>query len=141
MNKCLKLIIFAINPISMIKTQVYFRFRVHPGDLYRSTDIIELPDPEKDQDTFLVQFLPNYQSDQNVAYLNDLYKIFHDEFSDDEDKENILKTVGDKTLEQVDKEIKRATKELYVEALRNFNKLVLNDEIEIINDEQEQQLD
>ena len=118
----------------MMKTQVYFRFREHPGDLLRSTDIIELPDPDKDQDTFLVHFLPNYQSDQTVAYLNDLYKLFHDEFNDDEDKANIIETVGDKTLEQVDKEIKRVTKELYVEALRNFYELVLNNEIEIIND-------
>ena len=40
-----------------MKTQVYFRFREHPGDLFRSTDIIELPDPDKDQSTFLVKFL------------------------------------------------------------------------------------
>lgn len=27
-----------------MKTQVYFRFREHPGDLFRSTDIVKLPD-------------------------------------------------------------------------------------------------
>ena len=119
----------------MMKAQVYFRYKEHPGDLFRSTDIIELPDPEKDQDTFLVQFLPNYQSEQTVAYLNDLYKLFHDEFSDDEDKTNIIETVGDKTLEQVDKEIKTVTQKLINQALRNFYILVLNNEIEIINDD------
>lgn len=124
-----------------MKTQEYFRFREHPGDLFRSTDIIKLPDLDKDQNTFLVQFLPNYQSDQTVAYLNDLYKIFHDEFNDNEDRANILETVGDKTLELVDKEIRTVTQELYNQALRNFYELILNNNIEIINEEQEQQMD
>ena len=121
-----------------MKTQVYFRFREHPGDLFRSTDIIELPDPnDKGSDDFLVQFLPNYQSDQTVAYLNDLYKLLNDEFSNDEEKANILEFIEDKTLEQVDEEIKTITQELHIKALNNFYELILNNRIEIINNEQE----
>lgn len=119
-----------------MKTQVYFRFREHPEDLFRSTDIIKLPDPDKDQDTFLVQFLPNYQSDQTIAYINDLYKLKHNKVSDEDDKDNILETVGGKILEQVDEEIKSVTQELYNQALRNFYDLVLENRIEIKNEEQ-----
>lgn len=41
----------------------YFRFKEHPGDLLRGTLIKELPNPEKEQDDFLLQFLPCYQTD------------------------------------------------------------------------------
>lgn len=118
----------------MTKTQVHFRFKEHPGDLFRNTDILQLPHPDdKDSDNFLVQFLKNYQTDHTIAYLNDLYKLLYDEFSDD-DKANIIETIGNKTLEQVEEEIETVTAELYAEAYKNFYKLVLNQKIEIIYD-------
>ena len=136
MNRC-NIATFALKPILLMKTQVYFRFRDHPGDLFRSSDVVKLTDPDIDLDAFLVQFLPNYQSCPNVAYLNNLYKLFHDEFIDNEDKESFLEIIGDKSLELVDEEIKTIRHELYVEALRNFYQIVLNNKIEIINESRE----
>ncbi|WP_164467988.1 hypothetical protein [Epilithonimonas vandammei] len=53
---------------------ILFKFKKLPGDLLRGTSTLQLPDPEKDLDTFLVQFLPLYQTDNTVSYVNDLYK-------------------------------------------------------------------
>jgi len=118
----------------LMKTQVYFRFREHPGYLFRDTDLLELPDPDKDQDSFLVQFLPNYQSSQTVAYLNDLYKLR--DYDSDEDRANIIDRVGDLTSEEVENEIDSVTQVLYFDALINFYDLVLNNKIEIVNEEE-----
>ena len=45
--------------------------------------------------------------------------------------------IMEKTLEQVDEEIKTITQELHIKALNNFYELILNNRIEIINNEQD----
>ena len=64
---------------------ILFKFKKLPSDLLRGTSTLQLPDPEKDLDTFLVQFLPLYQTDNTVSYVNDLYKLLDDDFQDDDD--------------------------------------------------------
>ena len=76
---------------------VIFRYREHPGDLFRNTDRTELPNREEELENFLVQFLNNYQSDSRVVYVDDLFKLLHNEFSDDLEKEKFLKIIGNKT--------------------------------------------
>mgnify|MGYP006329666943 FL=1 len=41
---------------------VYFRYKEHPGDLFRSTELIKLANPDEDLESFLIQFLNNYQT-------------------------------------------------------------------------------
>ncbi|MCX8524919.1 hypothetical protein OF897_13450 [Chryseobacterium formosus] len=114
---------------------VFFRFREHPGDLLRGTSTIQLPDPEKDLDTFLVQFLPLYQTDNTVAYLNDLYKLYYDDFQDEEDLLEFIKYIGgEKTKDELKSEIDNIEKELINEAYENFYRLILENKIEIITD-------
>ena len=36
---------------------IYFKYKDHPGDFLRNTDVIELPNPQDDLENFLVQFL------------------------------------------------------------------------------------
>jgi len=52
----------------------HFRYKEHPGDLFRGTVIVPLPDPYKDQENFWIWFHPCFQTSQDVADLNDLYK-------------------------------------------------------------------
>jgi hypothetical protein len=41
---------------------IRFKYKEHPGDFFRNSDIISLPNPQDDLESFLVQFLKNYQS-------------------------------------------------------------------------------
>jgi len=62
----------------------HFRYKEHPGDLFRGTVIVPLPDPYKDQENFWIWFHPCFQTSQDVADLNDLYKYLDDEWFDDD---------------------------------------------------------
>ncbi len=118
--------------------KIHFRFRKHPGDLLRDTSITQLPDPQKDLDTFLVQFLPLYQTDSTVAYLNDLHKLYYDDFQDDEDLLKFIEYLGgEKTKVELENEINDVEKRLVNEAYENFYSLVLENKIEIITNGEE----
>lgn len=109
---------------------LHFRYKSHPGDLLRNTDIVPLPDPKENLEDFLVWFLTHYQSDDRIAYLDDLYKLLHNEFSNEEDR---LKFVDqrDDTIEIQD-EIDLIEKDLEAEAYENFYHLLRTDRIEIV---------
>lgn len=111
-----------------------FKFREHPGDLLRNTDVIQLPNPNENLEEFLVWFLPNYQSSDNVAYLGDLYKLVHDEFFDGDEKEEFVLMIGKKTKQELKEEIKTVKNDLKNEAYKNFYTLILTNKIELITD-------
>ncbi len=58
--------------------KIYFKCKTQPGDLLRDTSVVKLPDPETNLEDFLVWFLPDYQSSNDVAYLNDLAKMLYE---------------------------------------------------------------
>ena len=110
---------------------MFFKYNTHPGDLFRSADILQLPNPDDNQEEFLVQFLDNYQSDQRVAYINDLFKSLDDEFANDFEKEQYTKLIGNKTPEKLKSELKSLQNDLTNEAYKNFYNLLLNNKIEL----------
>ncbi len=109
-----------------------FKYKEHPGDFFRNTDITTLPNPQEDLESFLVQFLKKYQSDERVTYIDDLYKFLYDEFFNDEDKQEFIKRIGIKTEKEIKTEIQKIENELKNEAFSNFYNLVLTKQIEII---------
>ena len=114
---------------------ILFKFKKLPGDLLRGTSTLQLPDPEKDLDTFLVQFLPLYQTDNTVSYVNDLYKLLDDDFQDDDDLIKFINYIGgEKSKEEIKNEIKSIENELIAKAYKNFYQLILENKIEIITD-------
>lgn len=117
----------------MERNKIYFRFKEHPGDLLRGTATLPLPNPGEDLDGFLVQFLPLYQNDDTVAYLDDLYKLHDDDFQDDDDLLKFLDVIGgEKSKEEIKKEIEEVEKELIARAYENFYSLILENKIEIL---------
>lgn len=112
--------------------KIFCRFKVHPGDLLRNNDIFQLPNPNDNLEDFLIWFMNNYQSDDRLAYLDDLYKLFDDDFSDEETKARFIDQVGNMTVGEIKEAIEFEENELKVEAYTNFYHLVLSDKIEIV---------
>lgn len=112
---------------------IKYRYKKLPGDFVRSTAILELPNPNKELENFLVQFLPHFQSDERVTYADDLYKLLDDDFYFEEDKIEFINTSGIINSEkEIKEEIQIVMKELIDSAYKNFYSLVLTNEIEII---------
>ena len=111
---------------------IKFKFNHHPGDFLRNTDITDLPNPDNDLQTFLLWFLKDYQSDDRIAYLDDLYKLFNDENPDDSNYYKYILDNGIKTKSQIKEEINLLEEKLKDEGYRNFYHLFLNRKIEII---------
>jgi len=112
---------------------IYFKFHEHPGDLLRSDLPHRLPNPKDDLDDFLVQFLPNFQSNETVTYLDDLYKLLDNDFYDENDKLEFIELIGNKTSREIKEEIYSIQNELTLKAYENFYHLILTNKIEIIN--------
>ena len=114
--------------------KVYFRFKNHPGDLFRDTSIQSLPDPIHEQEAFWVWFHPCYQISDDVSELNDLYKLLHDEDFDEDFKSDNSWYVYYSAMSK--EEIKSAIAEYELaithQSLENFYRLVRNGEVEII---------
>lgn len=123
------------NAKSRIMSNVQFKYKKHPQDLLRNTDVILLPNPKEDLESILVQFLKHYQSDERIAYIDDLYKYIDNDFSNEEDKLNFIKINGKKNEKEIKDEIQRIEIELKNEAYENFYNLVLTGQIEIIKNE------
>lgn len=64
----------------------YFRYTVHPGDLFRNTKFHKLPDSETETEDFLIWFLKDYAKDSRVAYINDLYKLYYNQFPEESER-------------------------------------------------------
>jgi phage-related protein len=116
----------------------FFRYKTHPGDFLRNTDIIQFPNPDKNLEEFLISFLNHFQSDNRIAYLDDLYKLMYDEFDDESDKLRIIEEVRNKNISEIKEEISYLETELKNEAYRNFYQLLLENKIEIIHHYEEQ---
>ncbi len=116
---------------------IYFKYNNHPGDFFRNTDITNLPNLNEDLESFLIQFLHNYQSDEKVALLNDLYKLLYDEFYDIEDKNEVINQFGTMSKNELITEIALLETNLKEIALENFYYLILNKKIKIIENGEE----
>lgn len=114
-------------------SKVYFKYKEHPGDFFRNTDIVELPNPQEDLESFLVQFLPNYQSDERITFLDDLSKLIDDDFFDENDKIEFINQIGNKSKDELRTEIQLFENDLKHSAFKNFYNLVQQNRIEIIS--------
>lgn len=110
---------------------IYFKFREHPGDMFRGTLKQKLPEIDKEFEEFLVQFLPCYQRDNEIAYLNDLYKLLYDEYQDEKDKRNFIEYSELREKNEIKNEITKVEENLKIKALENFYYLVMNNKIKV----------
>lgn len=112
--------------------KIYFKYKSHPGDLLRNSEITELPNPENNLEDFLIWFLDNYQSDNRVSYIDDLSKLVDDEFIDENDKVKFENKIGNKSKSEKMEEIRTIENELEIEAYKKFYHLLLSNKIEIV---------
>jgi len=110
-------------------------YRIKKSNLTSSwkTMAHEFPDPVKDAEEFLVQFLPWYETDNQVTYLDDLYKLLFDEFQSESDKINFIEFCNLTEESEIKDEIIRTEKALKIRAYDNFYSLVKNNKIEILD--------
>jgi len=101
-----------------------FHYTSHPGDLFRDTSVVELPNPETNLEDFLVWFLDCYQTDSRVTYIDDLHKLLHNEFQNEEDKIALMEEIGHLSESEIRMEIKNTEDILRAEAYENFYSLV-----------------
>lgn len=112
--------------------KIYFKYKSHPGDLLRNSELTELPNPEDNLEDFLIWFLDNYQSDSRLSYIDDLSKLVDDEFVDQNDKVKFENKIGIKSKREIIEEIRVIENELEVEAYKNFYHLLLSNKIQIV---------
>lgn len=112
--------------------KTYFKYKEHPGDFFRNTNIVELPNPQDNLQDFLVQFLKSYQSDERIAHIDDLHKFLDNDFFHEEDRNNFMKIISNKTEQEIHNKIKNIEAQLKKEAYENFYSLVQSKQIEII---------
>lgn len=113
--------------------KLFFRYKDHPGDLLRNSESIELPNPNDNLEGFLIWFLSNYQSDHRIAYLDDLYKLLYNEYSNEKDRLTVLNTLGIKTEKEIQENISSVENELKEEAYKSFYHLLLSNKIEVFH--------
>lgn len=118
--------------------KVSFRYVEHPGDLFRNTDVMELPNPKLDLESFLVQFLPHYQSDLRIAQLNDLLKLLEDDFSDESAKQRQIEVYGVVAEKEISSKVKLLEEELTIEAYKNFYHQLQSKQLEIVSNVKDQ---
>ncbi|MBX3244578.1 MAG: hypothetical protein KF685_09005 [Acidobacteria bacterium] len=111
---------------------MYFQFRSHPGDLLRNTDVIKLPDPISEQETFWVWFHPCYQNSDDIFLLNRLYKVNEKEVDSEEERREFEKDFGILTEATIADEIKKLEAKITVDAFQNFYHLIHSGQIHIL---------
>jgi hypothetical protein len=110
-----------------------FKFKQHPGDLMRDASIKPIPDPIKEQEDFWLWFHPCYQSSQDIADLDDLYKLLHDECDDDDLLENeFYEPYTALSKPELQKVIDEYEMGITADCFENFYQLVASGMIEII---------
>ena len=112
----------------------YFRYKVHPGDLFRNTEFQKLPDSETETEDFLVWFLKDYSKDNRVAYINALYKLYHDEFQEESEKQKFIEYCELTSSSAIEEEISQQTEQLKKEAFENFYWLIRSGMIEVLEE-------
>lgn len=123
---------------SIKATATHFRYKKHPGDLFRNTSIQLLPHPYKNQSDFWVWFHPSYHRSEDIADLSELYKQLHD-FSGKEGttKANQELCYTGISKERLAKDIKLLEHKIYQDCFENFYLLVIEGHIELIDNHQQ----
>jgi len=113
--------------------KTYFKFKQHPGDLFRDNSIQVLPDINKNQEDFWLWFHPDYIGSETVAYLNDLYKWVED-IGDGVENSEFEDCHGKMSLDEIQEQINTTEKRLVFESLENFYHLLKIQKVEIIKE-------
>lgn len=113
---------------------IYFKYKTHPGDLFRDDTVHPLPAPVTEREESWIWFLLCYQSDEKVAFLNDLYK-YHDQELSEAEEINFEKHHGKMNHTMLFNKIKQVEQELDLESLKNFYRLVKLGRIKVDGDE------
>ncbi|WP_343570807.1 hypothetical protein [Sphingobacterium sp.] len=88
---------------------------------------------EKDQENFWIWFHPCFQTSQDVADLNDLYKYLDDEWFDDHIMEtDDYRYYSTMPKDQIRDEIKSLEQVIYQDCFENFYHLILERKIELL---------
>lgn len=111
----------------------YFRYKQHPGDLFRDTNLHLLPEVDSQLEPLLTSFLRNYQSDPRVAYLNDLSMLLNNEFEDESNELHFRKQIGFLSNPEIELEIQSIECKLKTEAFERFYVMLVSGEIEVTN--------
>jgi hypothetical protein len=113
--------------------KTYFRYKEHPGDLFRDANLHALPEVDGQLEHFLTSFLGNYQSDDRVAYLNDLSMLLNNEFEDESQELKFRKQIGFLSNPEIQLDIQSTESKLKAEAFERFYELVGSGEIEVVS--------
>lgn len=113
--------------------KTYFKFKQHPGDLFRDNSKQVLPDINKNQEDFRLWFHPDYAGSEIVAYLNDLYKWVED-IDDKLENPEFEDRYGKMSLDEIQEQINTTEKRLNFESLENFYYLLKVQKVEIIKE-------
>lgn len=106
---------------------LYFKYNYPPSDVI-DEEVHLLPNPQQDIEGFLGWFLKDYQSDERVTHLKDLYNKLQSKKSNSKvEKQSLNLKV------QVEKEITILEDDLRLEACENFYKLLMKNTVEIVS--------
>lgn len=111
---------------------VYFQFREHPGDLFRNTDVTELPDPIKEQERFWTWFHPRYQDSDDIFSLNRLYKACENDYETENEQVEFERDFGKLSESMIADEIKKLEAKITIDAFQNFYHLIHSGQIHIL---------
>jgi len=123
---------------SLKTTATHFRYKKHPGDLFRNTSVRLLPHPYKNQEDFWVWFHPSYHRSEDISDLGDLYKQLH-ETSYQENTTAASKNEQchrEASKERLFEEIKSLEQKIYQDCFENFYLLIIEGRIELIDNHQ-----
>lgn len=109
---------------------IRFRFKNHPGDLFRNDSVQVLPDFHTDKENFWIWFHPNYSGSETVAYLNDLNKWVED-IGDGVENPEFEKWYGKMDLEEIMEKIGSVEKQLDLESLEGCYGMIGGQKIRI----------
>lgn len=122
---------------SIKTTATHFRYKKHPGDLFRDTSVQLLPHPYKNQSEFWVWFHPSYHRSEDIADLNELYKQLHNFSCREEITEaNPELCYTGIPKERITEEIKLLEHKIYQDCFENFYLLIIEGHIELIENNQ-----
>lgn len=122
---------------SLKTTATHFRYKKHPGDLFRNTSVQLLPHPYKNQEDFWVWFHPFYHRSEDISDLGDLYKQLHDTPCQEtrvSSKNELCYSAVSK--ERLFEEIKSLEQKIYQDCFENFYLLIIEGRIELLESHQ-----
>ncbi|HLS29559.1 MAG TPA: hypothetical protein VK021_01740 [Flavobacteriaceae bacterium] len=115
-----------------MKMHLYFKYNNPPSN-FIDKEIHLLPNPQQDIQGFLGWFLKDYQSDERVEHLRELYKLKGEKSDSKAEKQSST------TKNQVEEEIMTLEDDLRLEACENFYKLLMENTVEIVSQDEDNQ--